>query len=136
MTLATHKDVVIETENDIVVARQAVRQAATEIGFGLTDTTRIVTAASELARNVFKYAGTGLMSIRILRDGERVGVALTFVDQGPGISDLEQAMTEGFSTTGGFGMGLPGARRLMDGMDIESETGKGTTIRVEKWLPS
>jgi serine/threonine-protein kinase RsbT len=123
----------IQTETDIVLTRRAVREAARAVGFGVTDTTRIVTAASELARNIFKYAGEGMMRLRPLEREDRTGIELTFVDRGPGIPSIPQALEMGFSTSGGFGMGLPGAKRLMDEMDIQSALGQGTTVTVTKW---
>ena len=124
----------IESENDIVMARKVVRDAATTLGFGLTDVTRIVTAASELTRNIYHYAKSGVMHWRSLNQGALVGLELTFEDNGPGIPDIEKAMGMGFSTGKGMGMGLPGSKRLMDEMTIESTVGKGTTVVVRKWL--
>ncbi len=125
--------VAINSEGDIVIARKIVRDVAMAIGFGVTDVTRIVTAASELTRNVFRYAGSGIMSWRMLNAGEHIGIELTFEDHGPGIPDVEQAMEIGYTTSGGLGLGLPGARRLMDEMAIQSEVGKGTRVTVKKW---
>jgi len=124
----------IETESDIVTARRYVREAAVAIGFSLTDVTRIVTAASELTRNVYHYAGCGEMRWRELDRGSSRGLELIFEDRGPGIADIGQAMEPGFSTGKGLGMGLPGAKRLMDEMSIDSAPGRGTTVRVRKWL--
>jgi serine/threonine-protein kinase RsbT len=126
----------IESEGDIVVARRAVREAATKAGFGLTDITRIVTAASELARNIFQYAGKGAMHWRYIEGNGRLGLELQFVDQGPGIADVEMAMEQGYSTGDGLGMGLPGAKRLMDEMEIQSKAGQGTSITIKKWRKS
>jgi serine/threonine-protein kinase RsbT len=123
----------IKDENDIVSARRAVREAAIQLGFGQTDVTRIVTAASELARNTFKYAGEGVMRWHRIETGNRIGLELQFVDRGPGIQDLDLAMQDGFSTSGGLGMGLPGARRLMDDLEIESTPGEGTMVTLRKW---
>jgi len=120
-------------EADIAVARRVVREVAGRIGFGVTETTRIITAASELGRNVFKYAGQGLMQWRIVQKGSACGVELSFEDLGPGIADLDAAMNDGFSTGGSLGMGLPGAKRLMDEMDIRTAPGEGTTVVVRKW---
>jgi serine/threonine-protein kinase RsbT len=119
-----------------VSARRAVREAATQLGFGVTDVTRIVTAASELARNVFKYAGQGVMRWRPLEEGRQRGIELRFEDHGPGIEDVGRALEEGYSTGGGLGMGLPGARRLMDEMEIHSAVGQGTTVTLRKWRRS
>lgn len=127
-------DLRIASEGDIVMARRLVRNAATALGFGITDVTRIVTAASELSRNIYHYAGSGVMRWWPLREGGRVGLELSFEDKGPGIPDVEKALEAGFSTAKGLGLGLPGARRLMDDIDIQSRVGEGTTIRVRKWL--
>ena len=124
----------IGSEGDIVMARKVVRNAATELGFGITDVTRIVTAASELTRNIYHYAKSGVVRWRELNHGTDVGLELTFEDQGPGIPDIEKAMEAGFSTGKGMGLGLPGSKRLMDEMTIESTIGKGTTVVVRKWL--
>jgi serine/threonine-protein kinase RsbT len=126
-------EVVIKTEGDIVAARRMVRDAAVQAGFGITDVTRIVTAASELARNVFKYAGEGVMHWRHLETGNRTGIELRFVDHGPGIADVQLALQEGYSTGAGLGLGLPGAKRLMDELEIQSAAGQGTTITLKKW---
>jgi len=126
-------EVSIETEGDIVLARRAVREAATRAGFGVTDVTRIVTAASELARNTFQYAGKGIMHWRLVENSERHGLELRFVDKGPGIPDVNLAFQQGYSTGEGLGMGLPGTKRLMDEMEIQSDPGQGTTITVKKW---
>ncbi len=124
----------IHTEGDIVLARRGVREAANAMGFGITDTTRIVTAASELARNIVKYAGAGTMFVRTIVDNNNgVGLELEFSDRGPGIADVGQAMAEGYSTTGGLGMGLPGARKLMDDFRIHSTVGQGTRVVITKW---
>ena len=124
----------ITSENDIVMARKVVRDAATTLGFGITDVTRIVTAASELTRNIYHYAKSGVMRWRALNQDSRVGLELIFEDNGPGIPDVERAMEPGFTTGNGLGMGLPGSKRLMDEMTIESTVGKGTTVIVRKWL--
>jgi len=124
----------IQAETDIVSVRQAVREVAARLGFGATDTTRIVTAASELARNIFKYAGSGSMTWREVHRGSALGIELTFEDKGPGIENLDDAMSEGYTTGGGLGMGLPGAKKLMDELDIDSKLGEGTTVIVKKWL--
>jgi len=128
------RSVVIESESDIVTVRKAVRYAAEALGFGITDVTRIVTAASELARNIFTYAGSGIMQWRRLSTNGAVGIELKFEDNGPGITNIEQAMEGGYSTSGGLGLGLPGAKRLTDEMEINSRVGKGTIVTVRKWL--
>jgi len=134
MTPPTEGEVTIVAERDIVNVRQSVREVTGRLGFGVTDTTRIVTAASELARNAFKYAGGGLMRWRCLQKDGVPGIELCFEDKGPGIADLEQALVEGYSSAGGLGMGLPGARRLTDEMEINSAVGKGTQVVIRKWL--
>jgi serine/threonine-protein kinase RsbT len=134
MTSITPGEFRIESEADIVTARKAVRQAAIALGFGITDVTRIVTAASELTRNIYQYAGSGIMRWRSLDKGTSIGLELTFEDQGPGIPDVEKAMEMGFTTGNGLGLGLPGAKRLMDEMTVLTEVGQGTTVVVRKWL--
>jgi serine/threonine-protein kinase RsbT len=124
----------IESENDIVMARKVVRDAATALGFGITDVTRIVTAASELTRNIYHYAKRGVMRWRCLTKNSQVGLELRFEDKGPGIPDIEKAMEVGYTSGNGLGLGLPGAKRLMDGLEIESTIGEGTTVVVYKWL--
>lgn len=127
-------NVPIGSENDIIAARRAVRDMATRLSFGITDVTRIVTAASELARNILLYAGTGVMGCSTLTQNGDAGIELRFEDHGPGIPDIDLAMKPGYGTGHGLGLGLPGAKRLMDEMDIHSEAGKGTAITVRKWL--
>lgn len=124
----------IQSESDIVAARKAVREAAVALGFGITDVTRIVTAASELTRNIYQYARSGVMRWRSLDEGGAAGLELTFEDDGPGIPDVARAMEAGYSTSKGLGLGLPGAKKLMDTMTIRSRVGRGTTVQVRKWL--
>jgi serine/threonine-protein kinase RsbT len=124
----------IGSEGDIVTARRFVRNAATAMGFSITDVTRIVTAASELTRNIYQYAGSGIMRWQTISQAAHVGLELTFEDNGPGIPDLTKAMEPGFTTGKGLGLGLPGAKRLMDELSIESRVGRGTTVQVRKWL--
>lgn len=124
----------IDSESDIVSVRKTVREISTEAGLSVTDVTRVVTAASELARNIFHYAKTGEMHWFIGRINENSGIELMFVDNGPGIANIDQAMEMGFTTRGGLGLGLPGAKRLMDDILISSELGRGTTIKVYKWI--
>jgi serine/threonine-protein kinase RsbT len=125
-------EVHIVDESHIVTVRKTIREVATRLGFGITDVTRIVTAGSELARNVFHYAGSGMMRWSEVDNGEKIGIQLVFEDHGPGIANLNQALEPGFSTSGGLGMGLPGTRRLMDDMEIQSRVGEGTTVTVRK----
>ncbi len=133
MVNETSQEVRIVDESHIVTVRKTIREAATGLGFGLTDVTRIVTAGSELARNVFHYAGSGVMRWNEVDNGDKIGIQLVFEDHGPGIADIAQAMEPGYSTSGGLGMGLPGTRRLMDEMEIESHVGIGTKVTVRKW---
>ena len=123
----------IESEGDIVAVRKTVREIARECGFGITDVTRIVTAASELARNVYHFAGSGDMLWRILETPDSIGIELTFADQGPGIEDINKAMELGYTTGKGLGLGLPGAKKLMGELEIQSQVGKGTTVTIRKW---
>jgi serine/threonine-protein kinase RsbT len=134
MTFSHNDKVDISSESDIVQVRTTVRETAIRIGFNATDVTRIVTAASELARNIHRFAGSGVMYYTSLDNGDRKGIELTFEDSGPGIENIEIAMEEGYTTGNGLGLGLPGARRLMDEMEITSQIDKGTTVRVIKWL--
>ena len=129
-------EVAIESEGDIVLARRCVRELAIATGFGSTDVTRVVTAASELARNIYQYAGKGAMRWRAIENNGRSGLELQFADQGPGITDINVAFQDGYSTGEGLGMGLPGTRRLMDEMDIQSKPGQGTVITIKKWRKS
>ena len=134
MAIGQKNRVSINTEGDIVGVRKVVREKAAEIGFGVTDITRIVTAASELARNIYRFAGTGVMYYEIVENEAKRGIQLIFEDSGPGIENLDQALEEGYTSGGGLGLGLPGTKRLMDEMEIQSESGRGTTVRVTKWL--
>jgi len=128
-----YHEVALRNEADIVVVRKSVREAATRLGFGITDVARITTAASELARNVFLYAGSGVVRCRAVNRFDRVGLELIVEDNGPGIADVAQAMQPGHTSGNGLGLGLPGAKRLMDEMEIETEVGKGTRITLKKW---
>nr|WP_205831069.1 anti-sigma regulatory factor [Microbispora sp. CL1-1] len=123
----------IATNGDVVVVRQQTRILAAEIGLSLVDQTKIVTAASELARNALVHAGGGRVLIEMLEGGRRPGLRLVFTDEGPGIPDIAQALTEGWSTAGGLGLGLSGSRRLVDEFDLVSAPGEGTRVTVTKW---
>lgn len=118
---------------DLVSVRQAVRQISITLGFSLVDQTKIVTAASEIARNTLDYGGGGKMLLETLDAGLRQGLRLTFSDQGPGIPDIEQALQDGFTTGRGLGMGLGGAKRLANEFQIDSQVGQGTRITIIKW---
>ena len=117
----------------IVIVRQAVRQRAVELGFSLVDQTKIVTAASELARNTILHGGGGKATIDVVVNGTRRGIRLTFEDDGVGIADLNLAMKDGYSTAGGLGLGLSGARRLSNEFDLQSAPGKGTRVVIARW---
>jgi len=123
----------VAADGDIVTVRQRVRAMAVESGFSLVDQTKIVTAASELARNTVVHGGGGTAELEMLVDGPRRGVRLTFRDHGPGIADIERAMRDGFTTGGGLGLGLGGARRLSNEFDIQSRPGEGTVVRITRW---
>ncbi|MEU4052591.1 anti-sigma regulatory factor [Streptomyces olivaceus] len=124
----------IRSDMDLVWVRQHVRQTAAQLGFGLVDQTKLVTAASELARNTLVYGGGGTMQTEALTGGATPGLRLTFSDEGPGIPDLEQALSDGFTSGEGLGMGLGGARRLVHEFSIDSSPGAGTTVRVASWV--
>jgi len=123
----------IRTEQDVVLGRQAVRKLAQECGLRLVDQTKLVTAVSELARNAVIYGGGGDMDWELVEEGPRKGVQLVFRDNGPGIPDLKQAMTDGWTSGSGLGLGLAGAKRLVDRFDIQSAPGQGTRITITKW---
>jgi serine/threonine-protein kinase RsbT len=124
----------IGSDSDIIIARQKGRALAAELGFSPTDVVRIATAISELARNVLSYAACGEIRLQALNSRSRCGIAIVASDHGPGIADVEQAMQDAYSTSGGLGLGLPGVRRLMDEFTIESTVGKGTTVSATKWF--
>ena len=123
----------VETSEDVVRVRQAVRAWAVELGFSLVDQTKIVTASSELARNTLDYGGGGEVTAEIVEQGGRRGVRLTFDDKGPGIADIEQALKDGFSSGKGMGLGLGGAKRLSNEFSIVSVPGTGTKITIARW---
>ena len=123
----------IRTSEDVVAVRRIVREWSIAAGLGLVDQTKIVTAASELARNLIDYGGGGTMRIEALNDGPRRGVRLTFEDRGPGIPDIEQALRDGYSSGAGLGLGLGGAKRLASEFLIESRPGEGTKVTIARW---
>ena len=123
----------VAVDADIVVVRQRVRALAVESGFSLVDQTKIVTAASELARNTVVHGGGGTAELETIAEGGRRGLRLTFRDHGPGIVDVEAAMRDGFTTGGGLGLGLGGARRLSSEFEILSRPGEGTVVRIARW---
>ena len=123
----------LRSSDDIVRVRRIVREWAVSLGFSLVDQTKVVTAASELARNVIDYGGGGDFRIESLNNDARRGLRLTFSDEGPGIVDMEEAMKDGFTTGGGLGLGLGGAKRLVNEFLIDSKPGRGTTVVVVRW---
>ena len=123
----------IDSGERLVAVRQAVRAKAEELRFSLVDQTRIITAASELARNTLQHGGGGSMTIDVVENGTRRGLRLTFKDQGPGIPDLELAMKDGYTTGAGLGLGLGGAKRLVNEFAIRSKVGEGTEVSITKW---
>jgi len=123
----------ISTDSDIVMARQQGRAMAAQLGLSSTNQALVATAISELARNIVEYAGYGEIILELVQQGGRRGIVVIARDQGPGIPDIEKAMQDGFSTTNSLGLGLPGARRLMDDFEIVSQVGQGTTVTVKKW---
>lgn len=123
----------LRSDEDVVGLRKHVRERAVAIALSLVDQTKLVTAASELARNTIKYGGGGEVHLDALEDGFKRGVGLIFVDNGPGIPDLDQALRDGFTTGGGLGLGLGGSKRLVDEFEIDSRAGEGTAVSVVKW---
>jgi serine/threonine-protein kinase RsbT len=128
--------VAINNPDDIVDARKAGHQLALDLGFSLTDVTMIATAISEVARNITSYAGRGAVRVAVADREGRKALIIRAEDEGPGIADIERAMEDGYSTGRGLGLGLPGARRLMDRLIVESEVGRGTVIEMWKWVPA
>jgi serine/threonine-protein kinase RsbT len=129
--------IAIESDADVVTARQRARELAGELELSSTDRTLLATAISEVARNITTYATRGEVTLRIVRDGDgRSGIEVIAADNGPGIEDIERALQDGFTTGGGLGLGLPGARRLVDEFEIESAPRQGTTVRLVKWSRS
>jgi serine/threonine-protein kinase RsbT len=125
--------VAINSDQDIVTARQRGRALAIELGFSTGDATLIATSISELARNIVSYARKGEIILKAVQGSSRLGISIVASDRGPGIWDIRQAMKDGFSTSGSLGLGLPGVRRLMDEFEIDSEPGRGTIVTVKKW---
>ena len=133
MTTSSVGELRLENEHDIVLGRQAVRRMAQELGFSLVDQTKMVTAASELARNTVVYGGGGSLKWALISNGAKRGLRLTFEDQGPGIPNIELAMTDGWSSGTGLGLGLTGTRRLVNEFEIESTVGVGTRVVIARW---
>ena len=134
MVIILNKDTLnIEKEKDLIVFRMRVKEMADKIKMGLVNQTKLITAGSELFRNITKYAGKGKVVMEIVSEGAKSGIRITFTDTGPGISDINQAMKDGFTTGNSLGIGLPGAKRLVNEFKIKSELGKGTTVQIVKW---
>ncbi len=125
--------ITVASDQDVVRVRQLVRNVAVSVKLSLVDQTKLVTAASELARNTLVYGGGGTVEVTRVRNDRRAGIRIVFADEGPGIPDLDLALTDGYTTGGGLGLGLSGARRLVDEFDITTEVGRGTSITVTKW---
>lgn len=123
----------IADNQDVVIVRQRVREHAQRLGFSLLEITKLVTAASELARNTLEHGGGGYAEVEVLTEGARRGIRMRFVDEGPGIPDIEQALRDGFTTGKGLGLGLGGSRRLVSQLDIETTVGRGTKITAVRW---
>jgi serine/threonine-protein kinase RsbT len=133
MVLLSVDTLALEKSEQIVSVRQAVRERAIELGFSLVDQTKIVTAASELARNTIQHGGGGAVLVESVNDGVRRGLRLTFEDHGPGIPDVALAMKDGYTTAGGLGLGLSGAKRLSNEFSIDSAPGRGTRVVITRW---
>jgi len=133
MEVLKSETLAVRTSEDVVTVRTSVRKMAAELRFGIVDQTKIVTAASEIARNTIDYGRGGHLRMEAVNNGSRKGLRLVFADQGPGIRDIDQAMTDGFTSGNGMGLGLGGTRRLMDEFDIASKLNEGTTVTITKW---
>jgi serine/threonine-protein kinase RsbT len=123
----------LKTDVDVVIARRGVRDWAADIGLTMLDLTKVVTAASELARNAIVHGGGGVMCLQVVRLGDRQGLRITFTDQGPGIARIDEAMKDGFTTGGGMGIGLPGAKRLVNEFELQSTPSQGTSVTIVRW---
>jgi serine/threonine-protein kinase RsbT len=126
-------DLRLQAQEDVVIARQSVRSYAVSLGLSLVDQTKLVTAASELARNTVTHGGGGTMKLEVIEHNAKRGIRLTFEDRGPGIQDIERAMQDGYTTGGGLGLGLGGAKRLTNEFDIQSTPGTGTRVVITQW---
>jgi serine/threonine-protein kinase RsbT len=127
------KCVLVASDNDLVVARREGRILAERLGLSKSEVTLVATAISELARNIVSYAGRGEVRVSLVNHGSKQGITIIALDEGPGIADVDLAVRDGYSTSGGFGLGLPGVRRIMDEFDIASEVGRGTMVNITKW---
>jgi serine/threonine-protein kinase RsbT len=133
MAVLAHDTIPLRSDDDIILARHTVRAWTRQQGFSLIDQTKLVTAASELARNTVRYGGGGSMRLEVLSEQNRLGLQLTFEDQGPGIQDINLALQDGYTTGDGLGLGLGGAKRLSDKFEIASAPGQGTQVRIVRW---
>jgi serine/threonine-protein kinase RsbT len=134
MLMTLNKEIMqVKNEQDVVPFRNRVKEYAVRIGMGLVNQTKLITAASELSRNMLRYANGGVVLIEAISKGRESGIRLTFTDKGPGITNIPQAMKDGFSTGKSLGLGLPGAKRLVNEFDIKSTPGTGTTVMIIKW---
>ena len=133
MSVLKREQLPLKSSSDVVIARQRVRQWATDLRFSLVDQTKLVTAASELARNAIDYGGGGEMALEVVNGLSRTGLRLIFEDNGPGIPDIDSALKDGFTTGSGMGLGLGGSKRLVNEFSIESQVGKGTKVTVLRW---
>jgi serine/threonine-protein kinase RsbT len=133
MLTARTEQIAVREQHDIVSVRQVVRSWSLSLGLGLVDLTKLVTAASEIARNTVEYGGGGTLQIEEVRDGLKLGVRLVFEDHGPGIADIDRAMTDGYSSGTGMGLGLGGTKRLVDEFELSSTPGAGTRVSITKW---
>jgi serine/threonine-protein kinase RsbT len=133
MSVVRSESLELRSASDVVTVRQVVRTWAIEAGFTLVDQTKMVTAASEIARNTIDYGGGGIARLELLNDGSRRGLRVAFEDHGPGIPDIQKAMTDHFTTGNGLGLGLGGARRLVNEFDLSSRVGEGTRVVITRW---
>lgn len=133
MEVLKSESIPVRTSEDVVLVRTTVRKLAAELKFGIVDQTKIVTAASEIARNTLDYGRGGDVRMEALHNGTKKGLRMVFVDNGPGIKDIDQALTDGFTSGNGMGLGLGGTRRLMDDFEIASKLNEGTTVTITKW---
>jgi serine/threonine-protein kinase RsbT len=133
MIVMTKESMQITKEQDVILFRNRVKEFATKIGMSILNQTKLITAASELVRNMLKYANGGMVLLEIISKERTTGIRLTFTDKGPGIADIKLAMKDGYSTGKSLGLGLPGAKRLVNEFEIKSEIGKGTTVSIIRW---
>lgn len=133
MTMLIKESLIIQQERDLVYCRNRVKEVAAKIGMGIVNQTKLITATSEIARNMLIYGGGGTMRLEVVTKGKQEGIQLVFEDKGPGIADIQKAMQDGYTTGRSLGMGLPGAKRLVNEFVIQSAIGQGTTVKMLKW---